>query len=163
MKKILVLILVLAFATPCFAVLQSAKVTKNNDIAAPVKEQELTLGMVQKYVHIGMTQDEVAIALGSPNIVTQDANGKETWIYDKMASSLTDRCKCESARENASYIRNGWHDVLTLVTLGLINRNVKPELKDVSQVVSSQKTLTILIKFDNANKVESFTYHMSKF
>lgn len=163
MKKILLLILVLAFATPSFAVLHSAKVTKSNDIAAPVREQELTLGTVQKYVHAGMTQDEVAMALGSPNIVTQDENGKETWIYDKMASSLTDRSKSESAAENATYIRNGWHNLLTFVTLGLINKDVKPELKEVSQIVSSQKTLTILIKFNNMNKVESFTYHMSKF
>lgn len=163
MKKILLVVIMFLLANPSFAVLHSAKVTKSNDVATPVKEQELTLGTVQKYVHTGMTQDEVAMALGSPNIVTQDANGKETWIYDKMASSLTDRNKSESAIENATFIRNGWHNLLTFVTLGLIHKDVKPELKDVSQIVSSQKTLTILIKFDNANKVESFTYHMSKF
>lgn len=162
MKKFLVLIFTLVFAIPSFAAIQSAKVTKNNNPAF-VPERGLTLGLVQKYVHNGMTQDEVVVALGSPNIVTQDANGKETWIYDKMSSSITDRCKCESAMENATFIRNGWHNVLTLVTLGLINRNVKPELKDVSQIVSSQNTLTIVIKFDKNNCVESFSYHSSKF
>lgn len=162
MKKILLLVLVLAFATPSFAVLRSAKVTKSNN-TAPVIERGITLGLVQKYVHAGMSQDEVVLALGSPNIVTQDANGKETWIYDKMSSSITDRCKCESAMENATYTRYFWHDILTFVTLGLINRNVKPELKDVSQVVSSQSTLTIVIKFDKNNCVESFSYHSSKF
>lgn len=163
MKKILVLILVLAFATPSFAVLHSAKVTKSKDVAAPVKEQEFTLGMVQRQVKIGASQDEVALALGSPNIVTQDAEGKETWIYDKVASTITDRCKCESAMENATYTRYFWHDLLTFVTLGLINKDVKPELKDVSQVVSSQKTLTVVIKFDKSNRVESLTYNMSRF
>lgn len=162
MKKILLIVIMLLIANPSFAAVQSAKVTKNNNQTL-VPERGLTLGLVQKYVHNGMSQDEVAVALGSPNIVTQDANGKETWIYDKMSSSITDRDKMESAMENSTYIRNGWHDLLTLVTLGLINKNVKPELKDVSQVVSSQNTLTIVIKFDKNNCVESFSYHSSKF
>lgn len=135
----------------------------NKQTVPPVREQELTVGTVQKYVRVGMAQDEVALALGSPNIVTQDSNGKETWIYDKIASYVTDRNKNESVMENAMETRYLWHGVLTLVTLGLINKDVKPELKDVSQVVSSQKTLTIIVKFDSENKVESYTYHMSKF
>ena len=36
-----------------------------------------------------MTQDQVAAALGSPNIVTRDAAGRETWIYDKIASEAS--------------------------------------------------------------------------
>ena len=159
-KKILLLALALTIVSPAFAVLQS-KVSKND--IPPVSEQELTVGTVQKYIHSGMAQDEVAITLGSPNIVTQDANGKETWIYDKISSSITDRNKNESAMENSTYTRYFWHDLLTLATLGLINKDVKPELKDVSQVVSTQKTLTIVVKFDSSNKVESYTYHMSKF
>lgn len=158
MKKILLLIFVLLLANPSFAAVQSAKVTKNNS-----QEQGLTVGIVQKYIHNGMSQDEVALALGSPNIVTQDANGKETWIYDKMSSSLTDRNKNESFVENSMATRYFWHDLLTLVTLGLINKDVKPEMKDVAQVVSSQNTLTIVIKFDKKNCVESYSYHSSKF
>lgn len=162
MKKILALFFTFLLVNPSFAAIQSAKVTKNNNPAS-VHEQGLTLGLVQKYIHNGMSQDEVAIALGSPNIVTQDASGKETWIYDKMSSSLTDRNKNESMIENDMAARYFWHDVLTFVTLGLINKDVKPELKDVSQVVSSQNTLTIVIKFDKNNCVESYSYHSSKF
>ena len=127
------------------------------------EQTTLTVGIVQKYVHAGMTQDEVALQLGSPNIVTQDANGKETWIYDKMSSSITDRNKNESAIENATAIRDSWHALGTFLTLGLVNRGIKPELKDVSQVVSSQNTLTIVIKFNKNNCVESYSYHSSKF
>ena len=162
-KKILLLALALTIVSPSFAVVQSAKVSKTKETPTPVVAQEMTLGVVQKYVHNGMSQDEVAIALGSPNIVTQDANGKETWIYDKISSAITDRNKNESIIENSMETRYMWHGLLTLVTLGLINKDVKPELKDVSQVVTTQKTLTIVIKFDSSNKVESFTYHMSKF
>lgn len=159
-KKILALALTLTFAIPSFAAIQSAKITKSS---TPVQEQEFTLGLVQRQVKVGASQDEVAIALGSPNIVTQDSEGKETWIYDKISSSITGRNKTESAMENSTYTRYFWHDILTLVTLGLINKDVKPELKDVSQVVTTQKTLTVVIKFDKSSKVESVTYHMSKF
>jgi len=162
MKKILLLVIVFLMTTPSFAALQSAKVTKSSDFT-PVPGQGLTVGVVQKYVRAGMSQDEVALALGSPNIVTQDASGKETWIYDKMSSSIIDRNKNESAMENSTFTRYFWHDLLTFVTLGLINKDVKPELKDVAQVVSSQSTLTIVIKFDKNNLVESYSYHSSKF
>lgn len=161
MKKILLLVMMFLLVNPSYAAMQSAKVTKNNQ--APVQEQEFTLGLVQKNIKIGASQDEVAVSLGSPNIVTQDAEGKETWIYDKVSSSITDRNKNESYVENAMDARYFWHGILTFVTLGLINKDVKPELKDVAQVVSSQKTLTVVVKFDKSNKVESFTYHMSKF
>lgn len=162
-KRLLTLVLVLTIASPSFAVLKSAQVSKTNEIVPPVQEQEMTLGNVQRFIKIGASQDDVAIALGSPNIVTQDSEGKETWIYDKVSSSITARNKNESMMENATYTRYFWHDILTFVTLGLINKDVKPQLKDVSQVVSSQKTLTVVIKFDKSNKVESCTYHMSKF
>lgn len=159
-KKIFSVLLCLAMSTPAFAAKLEGNVNKQT---APIREQELTVGTVQKFIHNGMAQDEVAIALGSPNIVTQDANGKETWIYDKIGSSITGRDKTESAMENATGIRNSWHALGTLLTLGLVNKGVKPEMKDVSQIVTTQKTLTIVIKFDSSNKVESYTYHMSKF
>lgn len=134
-----------------------------NFCPAFAQQTTLTVGVVQKCIHAGMSQDEVALSLGSPNIVTQDASGKETWIYDKMSSSITDRNKNESAIENATAVRNSWHALGTLLTLGLINRDVKPEMKDVSQLVTSQSTLTIVIKFDKNNCVESYSYHSSKF
>src|SRR3990172_1845529 len=53
------------------------------------KEREMTVGIVQKEIKVGMSQADVANALGSPNIVTKDSNGKETWIYDKIASEAS--------------------------------------------------------------------------
>ncbi len=139
-KKILSLILVLTFATPSFAVLQSGKVTKNKGIATPVQEQELTLGVVQKDIKIGSSQDDVAIALGSPNIVTRDSDGKDTWIYDKVSSIH-------------SYDEKGIYASIILAGYS----------KSKGSEQTTQKTLTVVIKFDKDNKVESFTYHMSKF
>lgn len=139
-KRLLALVLVLTIASPSFAVLKEAKVSKNKQIVPPVQEQELTLGVVQKDVRIGSTQDEVAVALGSPNIVTKDADGKDTWIYDKVSSI-------------SSYDSTGFGVGIILAGYGKSKQNAQ----------TVQKTLTVVIKFGTNNKVESFTYHMSKF
>ena len=139
-KKILSLALALAFVSPAFAVMHSAKVSKTKEIASPVQEQELTLGIVQKDVKIGSSQDEVAIALGSPNIVTRDSDGKDTWIYDKVSSI-------------SSYDSKGFGIGLIVVGYAKAKENAQ----------TTQKTLTVVIKFDKDSKVESFTYHMCKF
>lgn len=139
-KKILSLALAMAIVSPAFAITQTCKVSKNKQIATPVQEQELTLGIVQKDVKIGSSQDEVAIALGSPNIVTRDSDGKDTWIYDKVSSI-------------SSYDEKGLYATIILAGYG----------KSKGSVQNVQKTLTVVIKFDKNNKVESFTYHMSKF
>lgn len=53
------------------------------------QDRALTLGLVQKQIKVGMSQSDVAAALGSPNIVTGDSQNRETWIYDKVASGAT--------------------------------------------------------------------------
>ncbi len=63
--------MVLTIASPSLLCVQSAKVTKNKQIVPPVARTGIDLGVVQKDVRIGSTQDEVAVALGSPNIVTK--------------------------------------------------------------------------------------------
>ena len=49
-------------------------------------DRELTIGVVQRDIRVGMSQADVSIKLGSPNMVTKDASGVETWVYDKIAS-----------------------------------------------------------------------------
>ena len=107
------------------------------------KEREMTLGVVQKEIQVGMSQADVATALGSPNIVTSDSAGKETWVYDKVASE-------------ASYSHDSGGTGLILGLGGVYSRQA-------GAVSSTQKTLTVVIKFDNSKAVESFTYHTSKF
>ncbi len=101
--------------------------------------KRLELGNVQKEICEGMGQDQVAIALGSPNIVTADKDKKETWIYDKIATE---------ARQSGSS--------------GLI-LFCQTGADYVSRKEVSQKTLTVVIKFDSNKLVESVSYHSSKF
>lgn len=106
----------------------------------PLKEQELTVGLVQKEIREGMTQAEVAEALGSPNLVTKDAEGHESWIYDKMATEATTRS-------------SGVGGTILILTGS----------RSSSTSRTTQKTLTVVIKFDADGKVSRFSYHASQF
>ena len=64
-------------------------------------EREMTLGVVQKEIYTGLTQDQVAAALGSPNIVAR-RRGRETWIYDKIATEASYRTATLTARFSSS-------------------------------------------------------------
>lgn len=134
MKKYLLLVLFL-----CLASINSPSFAKDNCNDC-IKTNELTVGVVQKNIHTGMSQDEVSIAIGSPNIVTKDSNGKETWIYDKIATEI-------KQKSGGGYF---W-----LVIFGIERSH--------ENITTNQKTLTVIIKFNEKNLVDTVTYHSSKF
>jgi outer membrane protein assembly factor BamE (lipoprotein component of BamABCDE complex) len=116
----------------------------------------MTLGIVQKEIRVGMSQADVAIALGSPNIVTRDSSGKETWIYDKIA---TEASYSKSSGNVKGAAGAGGIPGSTLL-LGIIGGGAS---RDSGAASTTQKTLTVVIKFDENALVETFSYHMSKF
>lgn len=99
-----------------------------------------TLGKVQSCVRQGMPQEQVVASLGSPNIVTNDDHGNETWVYDKIAT--------ESAHSSSS----GGGGILII-----------GGSKSAGAYETTQKTLTVMIKFDPQRRVCSVNYHQSKF
>lgn len=120
------------------------------------QEREMTVGIVQKEIRTGMSQADVAIALGSPNIVTNDGTGKETWIYDKIA---TEASYSSSKGGVGGGIGAGGLAGSALI-LGGVGGNYS---KAAGAASSTQKTLTVVIKFDEKKRVSSFSYHSSKF
>jgi outer membrane protein assembly factor BamE (lipoprotein component of BamABCDE complex) len=54
--------------------------------ARKVEAERLSLGFVQSKIRKGSSGDEVVQILGTPNIVTSNEEGAETWIYDKASS-----------------------------------------------------------------------------
>ena len=102
--------------------------------------REMTLGIVQKQIRAGLAQDEVVTALGSPNIVTRDAAGRETWVYDKVATE-------------ASYSQSSAYGTVLLLGTG----------NAAGAASQSQRTLTVVIKFGANQQVETFSYHSSRF
>jgi hypothetical protein len=114
--------------------------------------QEFTLGLVQKELKPGLDQAEVAVRLGSPNIVTRDAAGREAWIYDKVSTEI------DSSGHHVGM--GGLGSAAGASTLGLLGLSVGGH-REKSR--SSQKTLTVVIRFAKDGRVESFTFHQSRF
>ncbi len=99
----------------------------------------LTVGTVQRQIRVGMTGAEVAQVLGSPNVVTTDEERREVWIYDKIS---TERVKSE---------HQGGIAFLTFF------------FSNTEAASTSQRTLTVIVKFDKEGKVRDFAYHTSRF
>jgi len=119
-------------------------------------EREMTVGIVQKEIRAGMSPADVATALGSPNIVSRDTEGRETWIYDKIATEASYSRDSGGAGGGAGA---GGIPGSTLI-LGWLGGNYA---KDAGASSTTQKTLTVIIKFNKDSKVETFSYHASKF
>ncbi len=100
----------------------------------------VTVGKVQREIRIGMPSAQVIEVLGSPNIVSTDENRLEVWVYDKIATDV-------------SYSTSNGGVWLILGVVG----------GSSGAASTSQRTLTIVIKFNADKKVRDFAYHSSSF
>ena len=106
--------------------------------AAQEASDNISIGKVQREIKVGMSNADVVAALGSPNMVTTDDQRREAWVYDRVST--------EAFVSGSSGLRFFW-----------IPRDVK------AAGSTTQKTLTIIIKFDDKGKVRDFAYQSSKF
>ena len=107
---------------------------------AEIKEDRLTVGKVQGEIKVGMPASQVAEILGSPNIVTTDEKRREVWMYDKVS---TDRVDTSSSSYGS------------IIILGSNSKD--------SSSSQRQRTLTIIIKYDEEKKVRDFAYNYTQF
>ena len=101
---------------------------------------KLTLGTVQREILIGMPSADVVGVLGSPNMVTTDEQRNETWVYDKIS---TDRVSSSSS--------------------GGVNVLILGFGSAAGASSTSQRTLTIIVKFDGNSRVRDFAHRSSSF
>lgn len=127
------------------------------DVRQAQDGDRLTVGTVQKEIRIGMSGADVAQVLGSPNIVTTDDQRRETWVYDKIS---TDRVYSSSSSGINTLFLGG----------GLIgNSGAAGGLggagygSGAGASSTSQRTLTVVIRYDADKKVRDFAYHTSRF
>ncbi|MEI6211234.1 MAG: hypothetical protein WCR06_06365 [bacterium] len=119
-------------------------------------ERALTVGVVQKEIRKGQSQADVATSLGSPNIVTKDKDGNETWVYDKIAT--------EASYSNSSVGVGGAAGAAAFLSPTLLLGGVSANYsRNAGASSSTQRTLTVIIKFDKSGMVDTFSYHSSKF
>ena len=128
------------------------------------QEREMTLGVVQKEIRVGMSQADVAQALGSPNIVTKDSEADETWIYDKIA---TEASYSHSGQSEGVSVGGGLGAGalrgMSLILGGVGAGYSQSGSAGAGARATTQKTLTVVIKFDKKGLVKDFSYHSSKF
>ena len=119
-----------------------------SEVQKGAEAQKLTVGTVQREIRVGMSSAQVAEALGSPNVVTTDEKGREVWVYDKIAT------------ENV-------YSSSTALILGILVGGSGGGGGFLGQSAgassTSQRTLTIIIKYDEQKKVRDFAYHSSRF
>jgi outer membrane protein assembly factor BamE (lipoprotein component of BamABCDE complex) len=147
MKRLLILSVVLIFSiSGCKSVQDHVRGVRDES------GERVTVGKVQAEIKTGMSGAEVAQILGSPNIVTTDEERREVWIYDKF------RTETVTSQSSAGG---------SILILGLIDSFIAggaPSVNSSSGASSrTQKTMTIIIKFDNEKKVRDFAYHQSSF
>jgi hypothetical protein len=111
-----------------------------------------TLGLVQKALQPGLSQADVAERLGSPNIVTRETDGGEAWVYDKVASERESSAGGIGVAGAGSGAGGSVWGILG-VTGGKRSEKSK----------TSQRTLSVVIRFSAAGTVASYTWHDSRF
>jgi outer membrane protein assembly factor BamE (lipoprotein component of BamABCDE complex) len=106
--------------------------------AAKGQGDNLSIAKVQKEIRVGMSSSDVVTVLGSPNMVTTDDKRRESWVYDKVSTE-----GMATTSQGTAFL---WFP------------------KDANASSSrTQKTLTIVIKFDEKGMVRDFAYNTSKF
>jgi outer membrane protein assembly factor BamE (lipoprotein component of BamABCDE complex) len=148
MKKLFLLTLIIVLNLGCMSAQEHQQALHSS------AEREMTLGVAQKNIHVGMSQADVAEALGSPNIVTKDSEGNESWVYDKIATEVSYSRDGGGIAGGAGAAIENW----SLVPFGGAGYS-----KSAGAVAQTQKTLTIVIKFDENSLVKTLSYHSSKF
>ncbi len=101
----------------------------------------LTVGTVQREIRVGMSGADVVAVLGAPNMVATDERRRENWVYDRVSS--------ETVYSSSS----GGVNALFLAGFGA----------QAGARRSSQRTLTIIIRFDEGGRVRDFSYRSSSF
>lgn len=132
----------LIFATVTALVLVSCQSASDHaaDVRNATTDEKLTVGTVQRQIRVGMTTSQVVEVLGAPNMVTTDENRHENWVYDKIST------------ETAVSTSVGGVNVLIFGVAG-----------STGAKSTSQRTLTIVIKFDGKGLVRDFAYRSSSF
>ena len=146
MKTLLLIFTAGLFTTACSTAVQHRAAVADDTM------QRVTVGTVQREIHLGMSATAVVQALGSPNIVTTDTERNEAWVYDKFATDVV-----------YSRSRGG---VLGLVFGGgssVAAGGVGISTQEAGADSTSQRTLTVVIKFDADQRVRDFAYHTSRF
>ena len=116
----------------------------------------ISAGKVQREIREGMTGAEVVSVLGSPNMVTTDSERREVWVYDKVATEQV----YSASQGGFGSVLGGLVGGAAGGLFGGASGNVE---RGSGAASTSQRTVTIVIKFDENGKVRDYSYRQSSF
>ena len=140
---------------PCLVLLPMTgcmTASQHNDQLGSMDEERLTVAAVQREIKLGMSGAAVLSTLGSPNIVSTDKDRHEVWVYDRVGTEYV--------------YSNSGTGLISLIGAsgGSVVGGVLPRhQQNAGASRRSQRTLTIIIKFDENKLVKDFSYHSSRF
>lgn len=140
-----------AYITICVCavvLLVSCTATSHRKAVQDDSGDKLTVGTVQREITIGMPASDVVEILGAPNIVTTDEERREVWVWDKIYTNVV---HSRSSGVIAGLIIGGSGGGAGLANMAS------------GAASTSQRTLTVIIKFDSDSKVRDFSYRTSSF
>ena len=105
---------------------------------------KLTLGLAQSTVAKGANQTEIVKVLGAPNIISRDKQGNETWTYDRIS------------RDTQSNSRSG-------AGFGALFGWIFAGGSSSASSSTSNKSLTVIITFDDNKNVIDYAYQSLEF
>ena len=115
-------------------------------------EELLTVAAVQREIQLGMSGAQVLSALGSPNIVSTDENRNEIWVYDRVGTEFT-----------YSHGNTGLISLIAGGASSVVGGAIPSHERRAGASRRTQKTLTIIVKFDDDKRVKDYSYHASRF
>lgn len=133
-------------------ILGGCQVSPRNCVADVRTAENITVGKVQRTIRVGMTNAEVIENLGSPNIVSTDEQRREVWVYDKLATETVYSQSAVGGGIGALVLGHSGGG------LGGLSGSKRAGAKS-----TSQRTLTVVIKFNNHGAVRDLAYHTSQF
>ncbi len=128
----------------------------HRDAVQDNSKDRISAGTVQKEIRVGMSGSDVVSVLGAPNMVTTDGQRRETWVYDKISTERVYSNSSFGGGAGAGGLAGSSNGggVLGLVLGGSASSGASS---------TSQRTLTIIIKFDERGLVRDYSYRQSSF
>ena len=106
------------------------------------------------------TQAELLDLFGGPNISTTDADGLETWVYERSASD-TDTAGTSDARNLNAFFGAGGN--IGGATVGGGVAGGASSARDRSRTTNSVRNLTVIVKFNPDKTVRDYSVRQSTF
>ncbi len=115
-------------------------------------KDRISVGTAQREIKVGMSNADVVEVLGSPNMVTTDDQRRESWIYDKISTEKV----YSTSSGGLGLIFGGIGGPVGGAAGGSFSSGA-------GAASTTQRTLTIIIKFDAQGHVRDYAYHSSSF